>query len=308
MISKAPAKKPTPAPVAAATAPVVATAQPQISSVPVPAPTAPVQPVTATPAAPSVAVEEQTGDFDASTFAVGSAREKAISSIMEMGYERPQVEAALRAAFNNPDRAVEYLLTGLPASATQPQQPAAGAAAAADTTDADVPVPEVVQEEDYDEDHDAPADLFAQAARGEATGGEASGLDLGLGEGGATDLDMERLRQLISTQPEMLEPLMQHIAETNPGLSQIIQQHPEEFIRAVLQGPGGEGAEGALYQDAEGEVPQGGARIEITQEEEAAINRLVELGFEKDLVIQIYFACDKNEEIAANILFQDYAN
>ncbi|CAI4060793.1 hypothetical protein SUVZ_05G0350 [Saccharomyces uvarum] len=277
---------------------------------------------------------EPAGSASTPGFVVGTQRTETIERIMEMGYPREEVERALRAAFNNPDRAVEYLLMGIPENLRQPepqQQPAAvteESSAAATTATSELP---------------AEDDLFAQAAQGDnaSTGGLGpAGGAAGAAQGGPpgsiglTVEDLLSLRQVVSGNPEALAPLLENISARYPQLREHIMANPEVFVSMLLEAVGdnmqdvmegtndmveGEDIESAGEGDAaglglgqgegEGEGEgEGSFQVNYTPEDDQAISRLCELGFERDLVIQVYFACDKNEEAAANILFSDHAD
>ncbi|CDO95094.1 unnamed protein product [Kluyveromyces dobzhanskii CBS 2104] len=251
------------------------------------------------------------------SFVTGSRRNETVNRIMEMGYDREQVERALRAAFNNPDRAVEYLLMGLPEvsePAQQPTQAAADAAEGVATTDGVAQMPsQSIEHED---------NLFAQA---EANNGE-QGHDSGAGSGeeemgtiGLTMEDITQLRDVVSGRPESLMPLFESLSTRYPHLRETMLQDPQRFISLLLEAVGGsltdslgenlgedvgEGDLGDFGGQSQGAPPN----VSISADDEAAIGRLCELGFERTLVVQIFFACDKNEEIAANMLFNNYAD
>ena len=219
----------------------------------------------------------------------------------------------MRAAYFNPDRAVEYLLNGIPENIQQEQRQAgpggAGggnrpantpasppAAPAAGTTPTPAPA--------NTEEGDQPINLFeaaAQAGRGGGaagarsgrTGGAAAaaaggtpnlgalGAGIGAAAGGAGaggggegaslgNLDFlrnnpqfQQLRQIVQTQPRMLEPILQSVGHGNPQLAALIGQNPDQFLQL-------------LSEDVEGDtpLPPGAQEISVTEEEREAIERV----------------------------------
>ncbi|KAG0556401.1 hypothetical protein KC19_11G051100 [Ceratodon purpureus] len=170
----APAPTPAPAPAAApAPAPVAAPAPPAA-----PAPTPAV--VAPPPAAPVAGAPAGTGDgygHAASNLVAGSALEQTVQQIIDMGggtWDRDTVLRALRAAFNNPERAVEYLYSGIPEAAEVPapgaRPPPAAAPAAAIPAAAAPAAPAAPAGPNA-----APLDLFPQGMPGVAGGGAGLG-------------------------------------------------------------------------------------------------------------------------------------
>ncbi|EMR08195.1 UV excision repair protein Rad23 [Pneumocystis murina B123] len=238
---------------------------------------------------------------DPNSLVIGQLRDTAVENMVEMGYGRTEVENAMRAAFNNPDRAVEYLLTGIPEHLSQElsqhvslPQPVSPSQQTLQTQQ--VPQPTSVPTSNRSQN------LFELAAQVSQQGRERlnSGSGNSLGGSGSTESlaflrnnpQFQMLRRLIQTQPHMLESVLQQLAQGNLQLATLINQNSEAFLQL-------------LSEEIEGEdttlTPN---MIQLTEEERQAIERLEALGFSRGTVVQAYFACDKNEEMTANYLFE----
>ncbi|XP_030583344.1 UV excision repair protein RAD23 homolog B-like [Archocentrus centrarchus] len=228
----------------------------------------------------------------ASILVTGPAYENLVSEIMSMGYEREQVVAALRASYNNPDRAVEYLLMGIPAGASD----LLSQESVRQSTPANPPTPAI---EEPPQQPTAPSSRPVSDSQ-PATAGGGSGSTGNPLEFLRNQPQFQQMRQIIQQNPALLPALLQQLGRDNPQLLQQITEHQERFVQMLNEPRGGDtGGEGA---EAQGSPHTN--YIQVTPQEKEAIERLKALGFPEGLVIQAYFACEKNENLAANFLLQ----
>ncbi|KAM9450349.1 UV excision repair protein RAD23 homolog B [Clarias gariepinus] len=239
------------------------------------------KPPSSTPASSGILTNVNIFEEATSALVTGQSYENMVTEIMLMGYEREQVVAALRASFNNPDRAVEYLLTGIPVESE-------GNVGASDPA--------------------APVGRAPTASTGLSSPSSTTPTQPTAGSA-ANPLEFLRnqpqflqMRQIIQQNPSLLPALLQQIGQENPQLLQQISSHQEQFIQ-MLNEPAqeaGQGGGGGVSEAGGGHM----SYIQVTPQEKEAIERLKALGFPEGLVIQAYFACEKNENLAANFLLQ----
>ncbi|XP_054707118.1 UV excision repair protein RAD23 homolog B-like [Uloborus diversus] len=222
-----------------------------------------------------------------STLVLGEDYERMVSQIAEMGYERDDVERALRASFNNPDRAVEYLLTGVLPPEQEP---------ASDSPHADVTQPS--NNSSVSAGSEEPLSFLRNQPQ------------------------FQQMRQVIQQNPQLLNAVLQQIGQNNPQLLQLISQNQEAFVRMINEPAASSGGGGTTESISSGGRGGGGgvaaagggtpnvpfesvlsqATTQVSPQDREAIERLKALGFPEYLVVQAYFACDKNENLAANFL------
>ena len=108
-------------------------------------------------------------------------------------------------------------------------------------------------------------------------------------------------------EPEKIFAILNTLKQRNPALLNKIKEHEEEFKNLLVSPITQEDIDTfkLLQEDLRGMSQGGRVEIRLTPEEAEAVKRLKELGdFSQNEVLQAYLACDKNEELAANYLFE----
>lgn len=224
-----------------------------------------------------------------------SVSDKVVESIIEMGFSREDATRALQASFGNPDRAVEYLLSGsIPVVEEEFQAGGAGA------NDASM----------FGSMTNSPQFLESLAHLQQNP-----------------DLLAAFLTQIGERNPELLQAIQanpQAFLQALQGLAtsqSMHAHHPSAGHQPGMHDSEGEGeAEGSEFdEDAdEHEISREEMQsildrnadqsthnvVHVTPEELEAINRLCSLGFDRARATEAYFVCDKNEEVAAAYLFE----
>jgi len=257
--------------------------------------TQPQQPQQAAP--PAASSGDNSNMSGASALVPPNQLSTAVQNLMNMGFPEPECRAALAAAFNNPDRAVEYLINGIPDSARRMVQQ---------------PPPQQQQQ---------------QAPSGGPSGpssGPGPAVSGGMGAPPAGNTVQSILQSLLQN-PQLLNSILQEIQRIRPQEYEAImvgfnnQSNPQQSLQRFA----------ALMADTEvlqhivnvliqmvsnggsGGAPGGPRvqRVSVNQEELDQIRRLAETtNLSQEEALRLFLRAGRNAELAASLIFEAQAS
>jgi len=278
----------------------------------------------AAPAAASTSAPADAGSSESggpNSFAMGTELQRSVQHLVSMGFPEADVQRCMRAAFNNPDRAAEYLLNGIPPHAARAAPGPAAAAPAAASGNATNPAAAA-----------ATGTGPASSALPAANPGLAASM-AAMGANGNPSID--QLRNAIMSNPQALAAMVSTLAASNPQLRDVLSNpatvqkllnDPNVMRALMLQmigaggDPAGRGGGGvnpmAAMLSGMGRGRGGPAAaaaappqnvIRLSPDDAAAIARLSAMGFTREQAYESYTVSGKNEMLAANYLFDNFS-
>ncbi|CAO2828389.1 unnamed protein product [Amaranthus hypochondriacus] len=231
-----------------------------------------------------------------SGFQSANGLENTIQHIIDIGggtWDRDTVIRALRAAFNNPERAIEYLYSGIPEKAKVPSVAQFAGDGLHTNTSSVSQQPTLPTSVPSRRSSASSSNIFPLGFLSRGSSAAPSGVLDFL----RNSEQFQALRAMVHANPQVLQPMLEDFGKQNPNLMKLIQEHQTEFHRLLHEPVKGE--ERKLLEELSAAMPHA---IQVTTDEHAAIERLEAMGFDRSTVLEAYFACNKNEELTANYL------
>jgi len=205
--------------------------------------------------------------------------EEQISKLVAMGFPRDECVRALRLAYNNPDRAVQFLLEGFPEAGDDDDDDGLEGGDGTEITSAQI-FQRLTAEPQF------------QQLRA------------------AVQANPMLLQPLMNQLKESNPLVYNVIMDNREQFSQWLSQSGAGGAAPSIPIPSGDGpaipapSAGAAQPMPRPQAPAG-PRLELTAEDRSAIQQLVEMGFSESDSVNAYFACEKNLQLAANFLMEN---
>ncbi|ETB58181.1 UV excision repair protein Rad23 [Plasmodium yoelii 17X] len=227
----------------------------------------------------------------------GDKLKETIDNICAMGFEKELVQKAMTLAYNNPNVAIDYLTNGFQ-----------------DIIDDGHDISEMKDSSENPNDRDENYSNLSNLLMNYNLLDENERQEMSVNSESLRNSPFFNIiRDAALSNPQRIPEILEMIGRSDPSLLEYIRENQNEFLNALQNYDGdNNNAENDLIPNYEyaDETNQNNDNFNIpitslNESEMESVRKLESLGFPKHVALEAFIACDKNEEMAANYLFEN---